>query len=64
MKYRYLKNTQDHRVGDQAEYDADSPRTRQLIERGFIIASEPVAGARETKPSKAKRERKNAASDK
>lgn len=67
MQYRYLKHTQDHRHGDQAEYDPDSPRTRQLIERGFIApvtpAAVPPAELRETKPSRKKRERKDAATD-
>lgn len=63
MQYRYMKHTQDHRIGDVVEYDTDSPRTRQLVERGFIVASQPVAENRETKPSRKKRERKDAAAD-
>lgn len=64
MKYRYLKNTQDFRVGYVTEYDADSPRTRELLARGFITpAAVTPAEMRETKPSRKKRERKDAAAD-
>ena len=71
MQYRYLKHTQDFRIGDVTEYDADSPRTRDLLVRGFIApvmpayapAAVPPAELRETKPSRKKREHKNAASD-
>ncbi len=65
MQYRYLKHTQDFRIGDVTDYDADSQRTRELLSRGFItpVAVTP-AEMRETKKKKKKRERKDAASGK
>ena len=67
MQYEYTTHTQSNAPGDIVDMQPDAVRTKELLARGFIIPlapAAPVAEKRETKPSRQKREQKNAAADK
>lgn len=60
-KYRFKVDTQSEKRGQVVELDADSMRTQQLLEKGFIEPFTPVQETKVVAPKETKRKSRKAA---